>query len=189
MTVLLKAIVAGRLVVISALVVACRHQAAPVVASVSASKSKPREFCSPVLRSPSMPDSVVASFRRAYGEMRLASVTTGRWGDTVWVHAGASKSPTSKTTALYESGAVAYSRDDSTHFRFFVITSAPPGGWARATDSVAASGAHFDYCAAAMRLVIPIGIYVPRELTGEESLSLWNASPWSGILLDSTRQR
>jgi hypothetical protein len=184
---LFKAIVAGRLMVISALVVACRHQAAPLVAAVSAPTSKPREFCSPVLRSTRMPDSVVARFRRAYGEMRLANVTTGRWGDTVWAHAGASESPASKTTALYESGAVGYSRGDSTLFRYFVITSAPPGGWARATDSVAASGVHFDYCAAVTRLVIPIGIYVPKELAGEESLSLWNASPWSGILPDSTR--
>jgi hypothetical protein len=186
---LLKAIATGRLVVFSALVVACHHQAAPVVASGSAPTSTQRAFCSPVLRSTPMPDSVVASFRRAYKEMRLANVTTGRWGDTVWAHAGAFESPTFKTTALYESGAIAYFRDDSTHFRFFVITSAPPGGWARATDSVAASGVHFDYCAAAFRLASPIGFYVPQERIGEESLSLWNASPWDGIFPDSTRQR
>jgi hypothetical protein len=189
MTILLKAIVSWRLVFISALVVACRHQASRVAASVSAPTSMPREFCSPVLRSTRMPDSIVDRFRQAYREMRLANVTTGSWGDTLWVHAGPSEAATSRTSALYESGAVAYPRDDSTLFRFFVMTSAPPGGWARAADSVTASGVHFDYCAAALRLVIPIGIYVPKEVTGEESLSLWNASPWSGIPPDSTRQR
>ena len=164
---------------------ACRHQTPAAEAPAAAPSSHVREYCWwAVLRSRRTPDSVAARFRRAYSELRLARITTGTWGDTVWAHAGPTWVSTNTTNASYESGAVAYSRGDSTHFRYYVTIAAPPGGWIRQSDSVEANRRDIDFCADIARHAA-IGWTAPNEPTGEESLSVWNANPWSAARQDS----
>ena len=163
----------------ASILVACRHQATPPTSAAAPLPSRTREFCWwAVLRAASAPDSIAGRFQRAYSELNLANVATGKWGDTAWAHAGPSSAPMRTTNVLYESGALSYPTGDSTKFRYFVAISAPPGGSTRSSDSVAASAGDLDVCADIARRA-SIRWSAPKSPTGEESMPLWDASPWN----------
>jgi hypothetical protein len=160
---------------------ACRHQAPAIahVAPVANGSEQAREFCWwAVLRSGRSADSVAGRFRRAFEELELANISAGRWGDTAWAHGGPSSVSTRAANASYESGVLAYPHGDSTHFRYFVLIAAPPGGWKLAADSVEATSHNIEFCADIARRV-QVGTVAPRSPTGEETLSVWKARPWS----------
>jgi hypothetical protein len=168
-----------RLALTGSILLACQHQATPATSAAVPLSSRSREFCWwAVLRAASAPDSIAGRFQRAYSELNLANVATGTWGDTAWAHAGPSSAPMRTTNVLYESGALAYRTGDSTKFRYFVAISAPPGGWIRSSDSVAASAGDLDFCADIARRA-SIRWSAPKSPTGEESMPLWDASPWN----------
>jgi hypothetical protein len=173
----------------SCILVGCRHRAEPMDAPTAMTRPHVREYCWwAVLRSSRSPDSVGARFKRAYEELELSTVSTGRWGDTVWAHAGPSRVSTRMTNASYESGALAYALGDSTHFRYFVAITAPPGGWIRRSDSVEATKGDIDFCTDIARHAA-IGWTAPNEPAGEESLPLWSADPWRTSHQDSAMQQ
>jgi hypothetical protein len=178
-------VLASRILLGCMLVTSCHQQArlAPTLAAVE--RPRLREYCWwAVLRSVRPPDSVAARFERAYKELSLGKVTSGRWGDTAWAHAGPSWISTRTTNASYESGALAYALGDSTHFRYYVVIAAPPGGWIRQSDSVEASKGDIDFCTNIARHA-SIGWTAPSNPTGEESLPLWESDPWEENRPDS----
>jgi hypothetical protein len=182
----INAVSVCRMVLTGSLLVACQHQATPATSAAQPLSSRNREFCwwAP-LGTMSSPDSTAGRFRRAYAELKLANVSMGKRGDTAWAHAGPSALPTRTTNALYESGALAYPERDSTKFRYFVAISAPPGGWNHSSDSVSANAGDLDLCADIARRAA-IKWNAPKAPTGEESMPLWNASPWNDDSRDST---
>ena len=173
----------------SLLIIACQHQRPPSPASAEVASTHLREYCWwAVLRSARAPDSVTARFARAYKELKLVRVTSGKSGDTAWAHAGPSWISTNRTNASYESGALAYSVGDSTHLRYFVTIAAPPGGWIRQSDSVEESRRDIKFCTEIARAA-SIGWIAPGNPTGEESLAVWDSNPWAAHLQDSASQR
>jgi hypothetical protein len=160
------------------LITGCHQQAPPARTLAGAKVPRLREYCWwAVLRSARPPDSVAARFERAYKELSLGKARSGRWGDTAWAHAGPSWISTRTTNASYESGALAYTLGDSTHFRYYVVIAAPPGGWIRQSDSVEASNGDIEFCTDIARHA-SIGWTAPSNPTGEESLALWGLDPW-----------
>ena len=166
------------------LAVAC-HRPPAVALGVADKPLLERQFCWwAVLRTSRAPVSVAARFRQAYAEMKLGRISSGELGDTTWAHAGPTTVIGQSTYGAYESGVMAYTRGDSTHFRYFISISAPPGGWTHPGDSLQASMGDIDFCADVARHA-SIGWTQPARPTGEESLSLWYATPWVGVSRDS----
>lgn len=129
-----------------------------------------------VLQTTLPPDSVAAHFQRGYTALGLTGATWTHSADTAWAHAG----PTplvgrSPAGATYESGAVAYSHGDSTHFRYYVAINPPPQGWQPA-DSLVLSGRTIGFCGEVNRAA-DFRWSGPREPTGEESLAVWRRRP------------
>jgi hypothetical protein len=182
-------VLASRILLGCMLITGCHQQAPPAPTLAAVESPRLREYCWwAVLRTKRPPDSVAARFARAYKELSLGKVTNGRWGDTAWAHAGPSWISTRTTNASYESGALAYALGDSTHFRYYVVIAAPPGGWIRQSDSVEASGGDIDFCTNIARHA-SIGWAAPNNPTGEESLALWGLDPWVQNRPDSIAHR
>ena len=183
-----SAILASGILLGCMLLTGCHRQAQTAPTPAAVKSPRLREYCWwAVLRSARSPDSVAVRFQRAYKELMLGKITSGRLGDTAWAHAGPSWISNSTTNASYESGALAYAIGDSTHFRYFVTISAPPGGWIRQSDSVEASRGDIDFCTNIARRA-SIGWTQPNNPTGEESLALWESHPWVGNHPDSLTQ-
>jgi hypothetical protein len=182
-------ILASRILLGCMLITGCHRQTQPAPSLATAKSPRVREYCWwAVLRSARPPDSVAVRFQRAYQELMLGKVTSGRRGDTAWAHAGPSWISNRATNASYESGALAYPIGDSTHFRYYVTISAPPGGWIRQSDSVEASRGDIDFCTNIARHA-SIGWTAPNNPTGEESLALWALDPWMENSPDSITHR
>jgi hypothetical protein len=137
-----------------------------------------------VFRTPLPPDSVAVHFVRAFQELGLRGGAWTQRGDTVWAHA----EPTRLEDwhgGTFAARVVAFRAGDSTHFRHFIGTAPPIGGWPAAYDSVTTDGRHLainpaaatiGFCGALGRAAQLHGT-APREPDGEEKLDIWTRTP------------
>jgi len=161
---------------------ACRAPArtAPVISVAPARADE--DYCwLAVFRSPLPADTVVARYARAYERVGLSGATRAHTGDTAWAQAGPTVLGGAHAGGTYAARVVAYWRGDSTHFRTYVFTAPPPGGWpqsdsARARGENVGFGRHLGFCAELGRAAQAQGT-APRWPDGEEKLDVWRRRP------------